>query len=81
MKITRISTLSGIERTCDLPITEAQWQRYLNGVLIQDVFPHLSAGDREFILTGSTQDEWDAAFPEDEDENEDEDFDDNEPAF
>ena len=33
--------------------------------LIQNVFPHLNAGQREFIMTGITDDEWEAAFKRD----------------
>ena len=32
---------------------------------VQDEFPHLSDDEREFLLTGSTPDEWDEAFAED----------------
>ena len=33
---------------------------------IQTAFPYLSASDREFIMTGITDDEWEATFgPED----------------
>jgi hypothetical protein len=35
-----------------------QWK--FNEMLIQEAFPHLSADDREFILTGILPDEWDA---------------------
>jgi hypothetical protein len=38
------------------------WQ--MNGALIQDAFPYLSAGEREFILTGITQMEWNELFGE-----------------
>lgn len=64
MKFTRTSMFSGIKRTRDLPVTEEQLQKYINGALIQDAFPNLSASDREFIMTGVTDDEWDAAFPD-----------------
>jgi hypothetical protein len=36
-------------------------------MLIQDAAPRLSADDREFILTGAVPEEWDNAFPPDED--------------
>lgn len=39
------------------------WQ---GGELIQNAFPMLSAGEREFIKTGITPQEWDAMFGEDE---------------
>jgi hypothetical protein len=64
MKITRISCLSGIERTIELPITWEQWGDYMNGILIQDALPHLSANEREFIISGITQEEWDSTFKE-----------------
>lgn len=68
MKITRTSIFSGITRTHDLPITPEQWEAYSNGMKIQNAFPQLSPEEREFILTGATQEEWDKAFPEDEEE-------------
>jgi hypothetical protein len=40
---------------------EILWQ---TGMLIQDAFPMLDAGQREFIKTGITPEEWDAAFGE-----------------
>jgi hypothetical protein len=67
MLITRKSAISGITRTRDLPITEEQMSNWQNGMLIQEAFPHLSPGDREFILTGSTNEEWDDLFSDDED--------------
>lgn len=67
MEITRTSMFSGIKRTRNLPVTEEQLQMYINGALIQDAFPNLSASDREFIMTGVTDEEWDAAFPDSED--------------
>jgi hypothetical protein len=65
MLITRTSIVSGIERTLDLDITEAQLARLASGVLIQDALPHLSNTEREFFLTGMTDDEWDNLFGED----------------
>jgi hypothetical protein len=71
MKITRKSALSGLEHTMDLPITQEQFDRWqLNSLpgLIQHVFPHLTADQREFLMTGVTQEEWDATFKDDEEE-------------
>ena len=64
MLVTRKSMFTGIERTLDLDITQEQLDAYNNGAKIQDAFPHLSADDREFIMTGATADEWDNAFGE-----------------
>lgn len=62
MQVTRKSMISGIVRTIDLPITEDQIRRYEQGVYLQDAFANLSAGQREFIHTGITDDEWDNLF-------------------
>jgi len=58
MKVTRTSPFTGITRTLDLNITDAQVARYDNGWLLQDAFPQLSAGEREFYKTGITDEEW-----------------------
>lgn len=72
MQIMMRSMVSGKHNTRDIPITQAQldaWQlRHFvwrkTGVLIQDVFPQLSADDREFLMTGITPEEWDEHFSE-----------------
>ena len=42
----------------DPPITLEQLARYSAGELLQNAFPQLSAGEREFIKTGITPEEW-----------------------
>lgn len=69
MNITKTSQLSNITRTLDLDVTQEQITRWQNGELIQNVFPHLSDSEREFLMTGITQDEWDTAFPEEPEED------------
>ena len=64
MKITRTSMATGITRTRDLPVTPEQMADWENGALIQKAMPNLSAGDREFVMTGITDDEWDNLFKE-----------------
>jgi hypothetical protein len=65
MKITKKSILTGVERTRDMPeVTEEKYEQWRGtdgnpGKPIQDVFPELSADDREFLMTGITPDEWD----------------------
>ena len=44
-----------------LPITVEELVRWESGELIQNVWPHLSDDDREFILTGIT--DWDSHIP------------------
>jgi hypothetical protein len=58
MEVTRTSPFTGITRTLNLNITAAQVARYKNGWLLQDAFPQLSAGEREFYKTGITDEEW-----------------------
>ena len=67
MEITRKSMISGIVRTRQLDITPEQWAAFEGGAHIQNAMPHLSGSDREFILTGITDEEWDEEFAEDED--------------
>jgi hypothetical protein len=66
MNITRRSMLSGKEHTMFLDITEDQVAAYAAGAYVQDAFPNLSAGEREFIMTGITPTEWDEVFGGDE---------------
>lgn len=66
MTITRVSMLTGVTRSRELSITEEQYKQWQNGKLVQDAFPQLSASDREFIITGITDEEWDAHVLENE---------------
>jgi hypothetical protein len=66
MIITRKSMVSGIERSLDLPVTEAQLKAYDQGALLQNAFPNLTPGQREFIKTGITDKEFNEMFGEDE---------------
>jgi len=72
MEITRTSVLSNITRTLDLPVTQEQLNNYANGALLQDAFPQLSAGEREFIKSGIPDQEWDDQFSEDDQGEEEE---------
>jgi len=62
MKITRTDPFTGQENTMDLAVTEQQIDAWLGGMLIQNAFPNLTAGEREFIKTGITEESWDAMF-------------------
>ena len=64
MNITRRSKLTGTRRTMDIPIEREDLECWANGAMIQDAAPYLNASDREFIMTGITDDEWDKAFGE-----------------
>ena len=58
MKITKISPFSGKEHTMDLPITQEEIDEWRGGKLIQRVWPNLTPGQREFLMTGITDEEW-----------------------
>lgn len=62
MVITKFSKLTGAMNTMKLAVTPEQIEAWESGTLIQEVMPHLSAQEREFLITGSTAAEWDAAF-------------------
>ena len=76
MLIRRISAISGVTRTRDIPVNPEDMMLWSQGgVNIQDAMPYLNDSDREFILSGITDEEWDDAFADDELTDEDE------PAF
>jgi len=62
MKITRESSLTGIIRKKDIPVTQEQLDRWVAGELIQNAMPELTEDEREFIKTGATPEEWENVF-------------------
>jgi hypothetical protein len=63
MILARKSMLTGEVHSMELPITSKQLSTWDSGKgLIQEVFPKLTADQREFIMSGITQEEWDNAF-------------------
>jgi len=62
MKVTRTSQATGITREMELDITDEQILKYEAGELIQKAFPNLTPAEREFIMTGITEDEWKDIF-------------------
>ena len=64
MKITKTSILSGKTRTKEINVNQSQIDKWVAGMLIQDAMPNVSVDEREFIMTGSTPEEWDSTFNE-----------------
>ena len=62
--VTNTSVLSGKTRTMKTSATAEQIEKWLGGMLIQDAMPNVSVDEREFIMTGSTPEEWDLYFNE-----------------
>lgn len=68
MRIAKRSVITGRENIMDLDVTMEQIKEWQAGALVQDVFPHLTEQEREFLISGTTQAEWDEYIPEDDDE-------------
>ena len=62
MQVTKRSALTGKEHTLEIDITQDQWNRWKGGELLQNVCPHLDTDDREFLISGSTKEEWNEFF-------------------
>ena len=66
MKVIMTSPLTGITHTQDIDVTEAQFEAWQNGELIQNAMPNLTPSEREFIKTGITNEEWDKCLSDNE---------------
>ena len=61
--VTKKSPFSGVYHTVTLAMTDEQYSNWQSsGELIQNALPHLTADEREFLMTGITPQEWDDAF-------------------
>jgi hypothetical protein len=76
MDITKQSLATGDWHTRDIPVDYQAYSAWVRGDdtrHVQDAFPHLSADDREFLISGTTPEEWDALYG-DQDEDEESDY-------
>jgi len=68
MKVTKISQLTGNEHTLELNITSEELFRVENRrystELIQNIVPQLTMEEREFLISGITEEEWNNTFVE-----------------
>jgi hypothetical protein len=75
VKVIRTSPLTGKVNEMEIPCTQEQLDEFHNRKpgqpfrLIQQIFPNLNATQREFIMTGYTQEDWDKMFPPEEQED------------
>ena len=53
---------TGVIHTLEINVTPEQIARWQGGELIQNAMPNLTPDEREFIKTGVTAEEWEAAF-------------------
>lgn len=78
IKVIRTNQLTGKESVMEMNITQDEldaglarsWShnRGVGTEHMQNIFPQLSAGEREFLMTGITPDEWDLMFPDEDEE-------------
>lgn len=63
-KFVRVSPFSGRSHEMEIEMTQEQFDELSspNRRAIQDIIPHCSADEREFIMTGITPAEWDDTF-------------------
>tara|TARA_R110002020_G_scaffold391954_1_gene602339 strand:- start:26 stop:274 length:249 start_codon:yes stop_codon:yes gene_type:complete len=58
----KLKNMKGKEVTKTLPISDTEllegFRKYNQGQYIQDAFNELDSSDREFLLTGLSDDEW-----------------------
>lgn len=64
MLITRVSPFSGETNTLDIDASEDMLREWQAGAHIQNVMPHLTPDEREFLMTGITASEWEDTFGE-----------------
>jgi hypothetical protein len=63
MLISKQSVLTNVWNTLDLPVTAEQIEDWrTSDKLIQHVFPELTPGERQFLMSGVTEEEWHKAF-------------------
>jgi hypothetical protein len=72
MKIYRVSPVTGKMNMLDINCTKEQYNEWKGGVLIQDAMPHLSADDREFLISGCTPEDWKMLYGDGFDEEDEE---------
>jgi len=66
MLITKVSGLTGKTNQMEIPVTQFEIDSWMySRILTQDAFPKLNADQREFLMTGSTSEEWNLLFGED----------------
>lgn len=62
MLITKTSLFSGKAHTMEIDVTQEQLDKWQGGMLIQDAMPNVPADQREFLISGTTPEEWNKIF-------------------
>lgn len=72
MEFVRKSQITGKMSVRDISISHSQYRAWVDAAdddpnrFIQQALPHISAEDREFLMTGITPEEWDEHLGEEE---------------
>jgi hypothetical protein len=66
VRIERTSPVTGKKNVRTIEVTNSDLIRYSKGEAIQNCFPYLSASDREFLISGCTEEDWKELFGEEE---------------
>jgi len=69
MNIARRSSLTGEVNTKEINVTPAQIVSWEGGELAQNAFPNADSDEREFIMKGYTDYDWNSMFGEIDDES------------
>ena len=66
IQVTKQSIITRKMNTMELPITQEHLDMYetVGDILVQDAFPNLDIGQREFLISGITPQEWNETFGE-----------------
>jgi len=70
IQVTKQSIITKKMNTMELPITQEHLDMYetVGDILVQDAFPNLDIGQREFLISGITPQEWNETFGEEGDD-------------
>ena len=70
IQVTKQSVITRKMNTMELPITQEHLDMYetVGDILVQDAFPNLDIGQREFLISGITPQEWNETFGEEGDD-------------
>ena len=67
VRVHRSSVITGNINSMVLPTRQGELEYWEDSMsLVQDVFPHFTRSQREFLISGCTPDEWNELFSEEE---------------
>lgn len=69
LEVTIPSPVTGKLSTMTLPVTMAAWNEWQAGQYIQAAMPDLCPEEREFLMSGMTEDDWAGMADEDDSES------------